>query len=68
MNFSDLWTWGKEDPNLYRGWADPNQELISAIIPRISGQATPALGKSSLPTKLRVILNDYYPGYKIKVF
>ena len=68
MNFPGLWRWGEEDPNLYRGWADPNQQLISVIIPRIKGQATPAFSPSVLPTKLRVILGDYWPGYEIKVF
>jgi hypothetical protein len=68
MNFSDIFSWKKEDPNIYRGWADPNQKMISAVIPRISGQVTPALSPSALPTKLRVILNDYFPGYKTKVF
>ena len=68
MNFPDLFSWKKEDPNIYRGWADPSQKLISVIIPRIPGQVAPALDPSSLPTKLRVILGDYFPGYDTKVF
>ena len=68
INFSDIYSNEREDPNIYRGWADPNQELISAIIPRASKQVDPAEGASSLPTKLRVTLGDYFPGYDIKVF
>jgi len=68
MNFPDLFSWKKENPNIYRGWADPEQKLISVVMPRISGQVEPALGTSSLPTKLRVILRDYWPDYNIKVF
>jgi len=68
-NFPDLFHPTKpQSMNIYRGWADPFQKLISAIVPREKGQVEPALGAASLPTKLRVILGDKFPGYDIKVF
>ncbi len=29
LNFPDLYSNSKEDPNIYRGWYDPSQKLIS---------------------------------------
>jgi len=69
LNFSDLYSNTKENPNIYRGWYDPSQKLISVIIPRLKGQVDPALEPESLPTKLRVILSDYFgTDNKIMVF
>ena len=69
MNFPDLFSWQKENPNIYRGCADPSQKLISVVIPRKPGQIYPALEPSSLPTKLRVALSDNFgTDNDIKVF
>ena len=69
LNFPDLFNNNtRENPNIYRGWADPSQELISVVMPREIGNTDVPLGSSSLPTKLKVILGDYWPGYNIKVF
>jgi len=65
MNFPRYFSWEKTlAPNMYRGWFDPEQQLISVIIPRIEGQADPAFEASSLPTKLRVALSDAFDSYK----
>jgi hypothetical protein len=68
-NFPDLFspTSRHEDPSVYRGWADTYQEMISVVVPTVPGQISPK-NSSDLPTKLRVILGDYWPGYDIKVF
>ena len=61
MNFPDLFSWDREnDMNVYRGWYDPTQKLISVVIPRKKGQVDPPLMPESLPTKLRVSLGDTF--------
>ena len=61
MNFPNLFSWKKHgDFKGYRGWYDPNQKMISVVIPRERGQVDPALEASSLPTKLRVALADKF--------
>lgn len=60
MNFPRLFSHNKEDPNIYRGWYDPSQKIISVVMPRQRGQVDPALRPESLPTKLRVALSDKF--------
>jgi hypothetical protein len=68
-NFPELHFRTREDPNSYRGWYDPTQKMISVIAPRGVGQVDPALGPSSLPTRLRVSLSDNFgTDNDIKVF
>jgi len=68
MNFPDLFSnFEPDDPNVYRGWADPFQEMISVVAPRIEGQVYLKI-PTDLPTRLRVALGDYWPNYDIKVF
>ena len=68
-NFPELHFRTKDDRNSYRGWYDPIQKMISVIIPRGVGEVDPALGASSLPTKLRVSLSDNFgTDNNIKVF
>ena len=59
MNFP-AYTHNRNSPNFYRGWYDPFQKMISVVLPRFGGQVDPALGPSSLPTRLRVSLNDSF--------
>ena len=70
MNFPNLFSWKKEDDiNMYRGWYDPEQKLISVVIPRQIGRTEQALQPESLPTKLRVALSDSFgTNNKIVVF
>ena len=61
LNFPDLFSWKKEDDiNMYRGWYDPTQKLISVVIPRQVGRTEKALQPESLSTKLRVALGDAF--------
>ena len=61
MNFPDLFTWSREDDmNVYRGWYDPTQKLISVVITRRKWQVDPPLRPESLPTRLRVSLGDAF--------
>jgi len=70
MNFPNLFSWDKEDDmNMYRGWYDPEQKIISVVIPRQIGRTEKALEPQSLPTKLRVALSDKFgTNNKIVVF
>ena len=70
MNFPNLFSWKKEDNiNIYRGWYDPKQKLISVVIPRQIGRTEKALQPQSLPTKLRVaLLDNFGTDNKIIVF
>jgi hypothetical protein len=70
MNFPHLFRYGNQDTfSGYRGWYDPEQKMISVIIPRRIGQVDPAAGSSSLPTRLRTSLADKFgTDNTIKVF
>lgn len=70
LNFPNIFSDDKKDNmNIFRGWYDPGQKLISVIIPRQIGRTEQALQPQSLPTKLRVALIDAFgTDNNIKVF
>jgi len=70
MNFRDLFDFQSgRGENLYRGWYDPIQNMISIVTPRGEGNWDPARAAASLPTRLRVALSDHFgTNNQIEVF